>query len=103
MVISEGVSRNDECDALSQVLISLHSAISHNLTTTNSVMMNLQAAIDTKEADVKRLKTYQTFLSAIHNETTPDIQELETDCEDLAVDCCQVIYSNYSLVLSIYD
>ena len=87
MVVSEGVSRNDECDALSQVFTSLHSAISHNLTTTDCVIMNLQASIDIKEAGVKRLKTYQTSL---HNKTAPDIQELETGCEHLAVDCCQV-------------
>ena len=91
MMISEVLSHNVKCDDESQVKMSILSRLRHNLTTRNSVMMNLQASIDIKEAEVARLKTYLTFVSAMPNKTAADIQELEIACEDtVARDCCQV-------------
>ena len=75
-----------------QMLMSILSVLRHNFTTGNSVMRKLQASIDIKEAEVAKLETYLEFVSAVHNKTAADIQELERACEDtVAIDCCQVI------------
>ena len=53
MVILESVSQKEQCDAESQVKMSILSGLRHNFTTGNSVMMNLQASIDIKKAKWK--------------------------------------------------
>ena len=91
MMISEVLSQNVKCDDESQVKMSILSRLRHNFTTRNSVMMNLQASIDIKAAEMEKLETYLEFVSAVHNKTAADIQELERACEDtVAIDCCQV-------------
>ena len=100
MVISGGVSQIEECDAESQIKLSALSALRHSLVMKNTMMMQLQASIDIKEAEMTQLKEYmnttedeaETLINAIHNKTIPDIQKLELTCEDaFARDCCEVL------------
>ena len=100
-VISEGVSQNDECDAETQVKMSILSVLRHNISTKSGVIMKLQASIDAKEAEAAKLKSFKTFVSEIPNETAPNIGELEKACEDaVAIDCCQVSVARVRYLLT---
>ena len=99
MVISESVSQNNECDAESQVKMSILSALRHSYAEKKSEMKNLQSSIENKEAEVAKLRIYLnttqeealTILTTIQNRTTPDVLALETACEGAnVIDCCQV-------------
>ena len=103
MGISKVVSQKLQCDAESQVKMSIISALRHSLAVKNRLLEDLPAAIIDKESEVEKLKKIlnttseevPAIITALDNETTTDIVELETACEGLiALDCCHVSEHN---------
>ena len=108
MGISEVVSLNQQCDAESQVKMSMVSALRHSLAVKNGILVELQGSIVVKEAEVEKLRKtlnttsqeLQAIVTALDNETAQDVEELETACEGFtAMDCCHVskVYLYYSV------
>ena len=105
MGISKVVSQDQQCDAESQVKMSIISALRHSLAVKNRLLEDLPALIITKEAEAEKLKKIldttkeevPAIITALDNETTTDTVELETACEGLiALDCCHVSeHNNY--------
>ena len=92
MVISEGVSQNEQCDDESRVKLSILSALRYNLMAKNREIMNLQAEMEKMETYLNTTKEKaDTLITAIHNKTTPDTLQLETSCAGASVrNCCEV-------------
>ena len=103
MGISEVVSQDQQCDAESQVKMSIVSALRHSLAVKNGILVELQDSIVVKEAEVEKLREnlnttsqeLQAIVTALDNETAQDMEELETVCEGfIATDCCHVSEGN---------
>ena len=104
MVISEGVSQNEQCDDESRVKLSILSALRYSLVAKNREIMNLQAEMEEIETYLKTTEEEaETLKTEICNKTTtPDTLDIETLCVDASVrDCCEVSIKasyNYSAV-----
>ena len=93
MVISEGVSQNEQCDDESRVKLSILSGLRYSLVAKNREIMNLQAEMEKIETYLKTTEEKaETLKTEICNKTTtPDTLDIETLCVDASVrDCCEV-------------
>jgi hypothetical protein len=100
MVVSEGVSQDEQCDDESRVKLSILSAQRYSLRAKNREIMNLQAELEKMET---YLEEADTLITEIENKTTPDTLQLETSCAGASVrDCCEVKKILPSVVTGIY-
>ena len=92
MMISEGVSQNEECDDESRVKLSILSALRYSLVAKNSQIMKLQTEMEKIETYLNTTEEEaETLITEIHNKTTPNTLQLETSCAGASVrDCCEV-------------
>ena len=97
MVISltgDGVAQDQVCDAETQVKLSRLASLRHNhrLKAAKSALLKDEVK-EAKEILEELIEDMEDLQTTIFNETTPEIEELETmeTCDgSLPLDCCQV-------------